>query len=70
MFSWITGNNDMHLKNFSLSEPYDGNIRLTPAYDMLNAVTLNPKDDEELTLILNGKKKKLKRSDFIMSGLA
>ena len=69
LFSWITGNNDMHLKNFSLFEPQDGNIRLTPAYDMLNAVILNPKDDEELALTLNGKKKKLKRSDFITSGL-
>ena len=68
LFSWITGNNDMHLKNFSLFEPHDGNIRLTPAYDMLNAVILNPKDDEELALTLNGKKKKLKRSDFIISG--
>ena len=69
LFSWITGNNDMHLKNFSLFEPHDGNIRLTPAYDMLNAVILNPKDDEELALTLNGKKEKLKRSDFITSGL-
>ena len=69
LFSFVTGNNDMHLKNFSLFEPHDGNIRLTPAYDMLNAVILNPKDDEELALTLNGKKKKLKRSDFITSGL-
>ena len=69
LFSWITGNNDMHLKNFSLFEPCDGNIRLTPAYDMLNAVILNPKDDEELALTLNGKKKRLKRQDFITSGL-
>ena len=70
LFSWITGNNDMHLKNFSLFEPQDGVIRLTPAYDMLNAVILNPKDDEELALTLNGKKKRLKRHDFITSGLA
>lgn len=69
LFSWITGNNDMHLKNFSLYEPADRFIRLTPAYDMLNAVILNPKDDEELALTLNGKKRKLKRSDFVSSGL-
>ena len=69
LFSWITGNNDMHLKNFSLYEPIDGTMRLTPAYDMLNAVILNPKDDEELALTLNGKKRKLKRSDFITSGM-
>lgn len=60
----------MHLKIFSLFEPHDGNIRLIPAYDMLNAAILNPKDDEELALTLNGKKKDLKRSDFITSGLA
>lgn len=69
LFSWITGNNDMHLKNFSLYEPTDGNIRLSPAYDMLNAAILNQEDNEELALTLNGKKKKLKRSDFVSSGL-
>lgn len=68
LFSWITGNNDMHLKNFSLYEPQDGTIRLTPAYDLLNAAILNPKDDEELALTLSGRKKRLKRSDFIAAG--
>lgn len=66
LFSWLTGNNDMHLKNFSLYETA-GKIRLTPAYDLLNAVILNPKDDEELALTLNGRKKKLQRDDFIKS---
>ena len=69
LFSWITGNNDMHLKNFSLYEPQDGTIRLTPAYDLLNAAILNPKDDEELALTLNGRKKRIKRSDFIAAGV-
>lgn len=69
LFSWITGNNDMHLKNFSLYEPQDGMIRLTPAYDLLNAAILNPKDDEELALTLNGRKKRIKRSDFIAAGV-
>ena len=63
-FSWLTGNNDMHLKNFSLYEVADM-IRLTPAYDLLNAAIINPKDDEELALTLNGRKKKLQREDFI-----
>lgn len=63
-FSWLTGNNDMHLKNFSLFETTSG-IRLTPAYDLLNAVIINPKDDEELALTLNGRKKKLQKEDFI-----
>ena len=66
LFSWLTGNNDMHLKNFSLYEVAD-KIRLTPAYDLLNAAIINPKDDEELALTLNGRKKKLQREDFIKS---
>ena len=65
LFSWLTGNNDMHLKNFSLYEPIEGTVRLTPAYDMLNAAIINPKDDEELALTLNGRKKNLKKSDFM-----
>ena len=69
LFSWITGNNDMHLKNVSLYEPQDGTIRLTPAYDQLNAAILNPKDDEELALTLNGRKKRLKRADFVSAGV-
>lgn len=66
LFSWLTGNNDMHLKNFSLYETAN-KIRLAPAYDLLNAVIINPKDDEELALTLNGRKKKLQREDFIKS---
>ena len=65
LFSWIVGNNDMHLKNFSLFEPQDGKYRLTPAYDMLNAAIVNPRDKEELALTLNGKKSKIKAEDFI-----
>jgi len=64
LFSWLTGNNDMHLKNFSLYETENG-IRLAPAYDLLNAAIVNPKDDEELALTLNGRKKKLQKVDFL-----
>ena len=62
-FSWLTGNNDMHLKNFSLYSPA-GEPVLTPAYDLLNAAISNPVDDKELALILNGKKKRMKDADF------
>lgn len=65
LFCWLTGNNDMHLKNFSLYEPHDSEIRQTPAYDLLNAAIINPKDDEELALTLNGRKKHINRNDFI-----
>lgn len=62
-FSWLTGNNDMHLKNFSLYSPA-GEPVLTPAYDLLSAVISHPADDEELALNLNGKKKRIKDADF------
>ena len=63
VFSWLTGNADMHLKNFSLYRPAD-NYMLTPAYDLLSTSIVMPEDDEELALTLNDKKKKIKRADF------
>lgn len=64
LFSFLTGNNDMHLKNFSMIESAYGWV-LSPAYDLLNASILNPDDTEELALTLSGKRKKLKRALFI-----
>ena len=64
LFSWLTGNNDMHLKNFSLYQPNDGVVRLSQAYDLLSAAIINPADDEELALTLNGRKKKITLADF------
>ena len=63
-FSWLVGNNDMHLKNFSLYAP-KGKWGLTPAYDLLNVALVNPKDDEELALTLNARKKRIKKADFL-----
>ena len=65
LFCWLTGNNDMHLKNFALYDPLGEGFRLTPAYDLLNAALVNPKDKEELALTLNGRKKKIKSEDFV-----
>lgn len=63
VFSYLTGNNDMHLKNFSMILIGSGWV-LAPAYDLLNVQILNPSDTEELALTLGGKKKKLTRSNF------
>ena len=63
VFSFLTGNNDMHLKNFSMIESPSGWV-LAPAYDLLNVAIVNPDDAEELALTLEGKKKKLKREHF------
>lgn len=63
LFSFLTGNNDMHLKNFSLMHT-DKGILFSPAYDLLNVNLLFPADKEDLALTLNGRKSKIKRSDF------
>ena len=64
LFSFLTGNADMHLKNFSLIyEPSIGPV-LSPAYDLLSTALVNPADDEDLALTLNGKKKRINRTDF------
>jgi len=64
IISFLIGNNDMHLKNFSLIAFKNGQYQLTPAYDMVAVKLLIPDDPEELALNLNGKKRKLKRNDF------
>lgn len=63
IFSFLTGNNDMHLKNFSMINSGDA-WTLAPAYDLLNVAIVNPDDTEELALTLEGKKKKLKWEHF------
>lgn len=63
IFSFLTGNNDMHLKNFSMIQT-DYGWTLSPAYDLLNVAIVNPDDKEELALTIEGKKKKLKHEHF------
>ncbi len=63
LFSFLTGNNDMHLKNFSLLHT-DRGILFSPAYDLLNVNLIYPKDQEDLALTLGGRKRKVKRADF------
>lgn len=67
LFSFISGNNDMHLKNFSMIESPMG-WALSPAYDLLNVAIVFPEDTEELALTLSGKRKKLKREHFEQLG--
>ena len=64
LFSFLTGNSDMHLKNFSLIQQPEIGVILAPAYDLLSTALVNPADDEDMALTLNGKKKKLKIGDF------
>lgn len=63
LFSFLTGNNDMHLKNFSLVHTQNG-VLFSAAYDLLNVNLIFPSDEEELALTLAGRKRKIKGSDF------
>ncbi|MCV9388504.1 HipA domain-containing protein [Reichenbachiella ulvae] len=63
LFCFLTGNNDMHLKNFSMIKGPSGWV-LSPAYDLLNVAIVLPEDTEELALTLGGKKRKLERKHF------
>jgi serine/threonine-protein kinase HipA len=68
LFCFLTGNNDMHLKNFSLIK-YGKEYSFCPAYDLVSSTLVNKEDDEEMALNLNGKKNKITRMDFEVSML-
>jgi serine/threonine-protein kinase HipA len=64
LFSFLTGNADMHLKNFSLIyQPGTGPV-LAPAYDLVATALVNPADKEDFALTLNGRKRKIGIKDF------
>lgn len=67
VFCFVTGNSDMHLKNFSLIETKPGNREfiLSPAYDLLPVNLLLPEDKDETALTLHGKKRNLTANDFL-----
>ncbi len=64
LFSFITGNADMHLKNFSMLENIDGSFTLSPAYDLLSTFLVIDHEDEQMGLTINGKKNKIRLIDF------
>lgn len=68
VFSFIVGNSDMHLKNFSLIETDAGSVEyhLAPAYDLLPVNVIMPEDTEQFALPMNGKKRNIRRKDFVV----
>lgn len=68
VFCFLTGNNDMHLKNFSMIVKSDDTWDLAPAYDLLNVAIVNPSDKEELALTINARKGKFNRERFVEFG--
>lgn len=68
LFCFLTGNADMHLKNFSLMRNEAEEMILSPAYDLLSTRLLMVDDKEEMALTVNGKKARIKLEDFIALG--
>lgn len=63
LLAYLTGNEDMHLKNWSLITR-DDKVELAPAYDLINSTIPNPRSREELALPLRGRKSNLRARDF------
>ena len=68
VFSFIVGNSDMHLKNFSLIETDVASTEyvLSPAYDLLPVNANLPSDTEQFALTMNGKKTNIRKKDFLI----
>ncbi len=65
VFSFLIGNSDMHLKNFSMIKMEDNQYRLSPAYDLISSnLAMGKEDKEQIALHLNGKKNKIRKKDF------
>jgi len=64
LFCFLTGGEDMHLKNFSVITR-GTRIQLSPAYDLVNSTIVLPAAREELALPLNGKKRNLRRKELL-----
>ena len=64
LFCYLTGNADMHLKNFALLENTFGEYELAPAFDLLSTALVMPDDKEESALTINGKKSRITKGDF------
>ena len=67
VFSFVIGNSILHLKNFSLIEEGPGSriFKLSAAYDMLPVNVILPTDKEQTALTVHGKKRNIRRKDFM-----
>ncbi len=63
VFNYVIGNNDMHLKNFSMLLSEMGWV-LSPFYDLLNVKMILPNDNEDTALLLGSKKENFSRGYF------
>ena len=76
IFNFLTGNGDVHLKNISLLETADGDMMMSPSYDLMNTkihlkdnlLALNLFEELEQTSLPLGKGYSYKSEDFIEFG--
>lgn len=64
LFCFITGNEDMHLKNFSLITR-KGKVEFSPAYDLINSTLVMGGAEEEMALMLAGKRKEFRYRELV-----
>lgn len=64
LYCYLTGNADMHLKNYALIRNPSGTYELSPAYDLVNTALVIPDDKEESALTINGRKNNIRKRDF------
>jgi serine/threonine-protein kinase HipA len=65
IFNFAAGNGDAHRKNFSLLTGEDGTVALSPAYDLVSSRLVIPGEQEELALTVGGRRRRLRRDDFL-----
>lgn len=61
VFNYLVGNEDAHLKNFSLIRNKKGIVVLSPCYDLLNSTIVLRRAQEEIALPVYGKKSNLSK---------
>jgi serine/threonine-protein kinase HipA len=64
IFNFLCGNEDMHLKNFSLIRR-NGKVEISPSYDLLNTTIAMSNPQEEFALTLAGRKSKITKENLI-----
>lgn len=65
LLCFLTGNADMHLKNFALLTTQENDVVLSPAYDLVSTRVAMPEDVEEMALTINARKRKIRKTDFM-----
>lgn len=63
VFSFLSGNSDMHMKNFAILY-IEEEVIFSPAYDLINSALVFPKDKDDMAMLLSGRKKNIKLKDF------